>query len=58
MGGTFTMGIGYGDGEDDASTFEYKGYDVAAYYQYPLSKRTKVYAGLGYEKLELEAKVE
>lgn len=52
------MGIGYGDGEDDASTFEYKGYDVAAYYQYPLSKRTKVYAGLGYEKLELEAKVE
>ncbi len=53
-GGTWTMGVVYADGEDKAAnaTLEYKGYDVAAYYQYPLSKRTKVYAGVGYEKLE------
>jgi len=60
-GGTWTMGVGYADGEDKGApagaSLEYKGYDVAAYYQYPLSKRTKVYAGVGYEKLEVEAGV-
>lgn len=59
FGGMLTIGGGYADGEDKADYFsnyivEYKGYDVATYYQYPLSKQTKVYAGIGYEKLEAE----
>ena len=56
MGGTLTAGVGYMDGEDKTknSKVEFKAYDVASYYQYPLSKRTKVYAGVGYSKLEAE----
>ena len=59
-GGSWTLGVAYGDGEDKAegSTFEYKGYNAAAMYYYPLSKRTKVYAGAGYTKMEGEGKVE
>ena len=56
LGGTWTVGAGYSDGEDKAkgSNVEFKGYEVATYYQYPLSKRTKVYAGVGYENLEIK----
>ena len=53
-GGNWTVGLAYGDGEDKAAgaNFEYEGYNAAAMYYYPLSKRTKVYAGVGYTKME------
>lgn len=60
FGGVLTIGGGYAEGESKLDyqsdyAIEYKGYDVAACYQYPLSKQTKVYAGVGYEKLEVES---
>ena len=54
-GGSWTFGLAYGDGEDKSgSNVEFKGYNAAAMYYYPLSKRTKVYAGAGYLKMEAE----
>lgn len=60
FGGVLTIGGGYAEGESNLDyqsdyAIEYKGYDVATYYQYPISKQTKVYAGVGYEKLEVES---
>ncbi len=60
FGGVLTIGGGYAEGESKLDyqsdyAIEYKGYDVATYYQYPISKQTKVYAGVGYEKLEVES---
>ena len=59
-GGWWTVGMAYTDGESDEDTADYKnlefeGYNVAAMYYYPLSKRTRLYAGLGYTKLEADA---
>ena len=56
-GGWWTVGMAYTDGEDDEATnnMEFEGYNVAAMYYYPLSKRTRLYAGLGYTKLEADA---
>lgn len=54
-GGTWEVGVAYTDGEDDAdSTLEYTGYNGAITYSYPLSKRTNVYAGAGYTKIEAD----
>ncbi len=53
-GGTLTVGATYGDGEDkaDGSTVEFDGYNVAAQYKYPLSKRTRIYGTIGYTDLD------
>ena len=55
-GGNWTVGVAYTDGEDEGSdlNLEFKGYNAAAMYYYPLSKRTRLYAGVGYTKLEAE----
>lgn len=59
-GGNWTLGVAYTDGEDKAknSKVEFKGYNAAAMYYYPLSKRTKVYAGAGYTKLEGDGSID
>mgnify|MGYP006067884663 CR=1 FL=1 len=57
-GGLWTFGLAYADGEDDsdaAAKLEYTGYNAALMYSYPLSKRTNVYAGAGYTKVEGDA---
>ena len=56
MGGDFTVGVSYTDGEDAASDLEFSGYNVAGQYSYPLSKRTSVYAGVGYTAVKAETK--
>ncbi len=55
-GGTFLMSAGYVDAEDDAknATAEYTGYQAAVAYQYPLSKRTVLYTGVGYTSREVD----
>ena len=55
-GGTWEIGVAYTDGEDDgdARTLEYTGYNGAITYSYPLSKRTNVYVGAGYTKLDAD----
>ena len=55
-GGQWEVGVAYTDGEDDATggDFEYTGYNGAIMYSYPLSKRTNVYAGAGYTKVEAD----
>ena len=55
-GGTLTVGGSYTDGEDKGDAYmvdyEFSGYNVAAQYKYPLSKRTRLYGTVGYTKLE------
>mgnify|MGYP002643142085 CR=1 FL=1 len=55
-GGTFLMSAGYVDAEDDAknATAEYTGYQAGVAYQYPLSKRTVLYTGVGYTSREVD----
>ena len=55
-GGTLTVGGAYTDGEDKAkdSSLEFSGWNVGAQYKYQLSKRTRVYATVGYTNLEAE----
>ena len=51
--GTLETAIGYGVGKNDLAPAntddEVKVWNVGAYYKYPLSKRTYVYAGVGYD---------
>ena len=62
VGGTAHMTIGYMDAEaqkDYVATFDQNGADLTRYtfaigYEYPLSKRTKVYADAGYFKDEVD----
>ncbi len=63
-GGTWTAALSYADGESDADVvsgtdvyknLEFKGYNAGLMYKYPLSKRTRVYAGVGYNKMEADA---
>ena len=56
MGGNFLMSVTYTDAEDDAknATAEYTGYQAAVAYQYPLSKRTVLYTGVGYTNREVD----
>ena len=62
VGGTAHMTIGYMDAEaqkDYVAAFDPKGADLTRYtfaigYEYPLSKRTKVYADAGYFKDEVD----
>lgn len=66
VGGTAHMTIGYMDAEaqkDYVATFDPKGADLTRYtfaigYEYPLSKRTKVYADAGYFKDEVDYNTE
>lgn len=55
-GGLLTVGGAYTDGEDKAknSSLEFSGWNVGAQYKYQLSKRTRVYATVGYTNLEAE----
>ena len=55
-GGWWTVGMAYTDGESDVkdSSLEFEGYNAAAMYYYPLSKRTRLYAGVGYVKMEAD----
>ena len=55
-GGLLTVGGAYTDGEDKAkdSKIEFDGWNVGAQYKYQLSKRTRVYATVGYTNLEAE----
>ena len=55
-GGNFLMSVGYVDAEDDAkdATAEFTGYQAAVAYQYPLSKRTVLYTGVGYTNREAD----
>lgn len=55
-GGTLTVGGAYTSGEDkaDAGTVEFDGWNVGAQYKYQLSKRTRVYATVGYTNLEAD----
>ena len=55
-GGTFKFTAGYRDAEaaDDAD-IDYKKMMVGVGYEYPLSKRTKVYTGAGYREAKTEA---
>ena len=52
--GTLETGIGYAVGTDDARATddETKILNVGVMYKYPLSKRTYVYAGAGYDQVE------
>lgn len=49
--GTLETAVGYAVGTDDMKTGddEEKVFNIGAYYKYPLSKRTYVYAGVGYD---------
>ena len=55
-GGNFLMSVGYVDAENDAkdATEEFTGYQAAVAYQYPLSKRTVLYTGVGYTNREVD----
>lgn len=54
--GTLEAAVGYSIGKDDLAKSgeedEVKVFNVGAYYKYPLSKRTYVYAGAGYDQEE------
>lgn len=52
--GTLETAVGYAVGTDDMKTGddEEKVFNIGAYYKYPLSKRTYVYAGVGYDQEE------
>lgn len=57
FGGDMLFGVGYSDG--DGHNWVGQGTDVKAYtasvgFEYPLSKRTKLYTGAGYVKTELD----
>lgn len=54
VGGTFETAVGYAVGTDDAKVKddEKKMFNIGAMYKYPLSKRTYVYAGAGYDQIE------
>ena len=55
VGGTFETAVGYAVGTDDAAASdedEKKMFNIGAMYKYPLSKRTYVYAGAGYDQIE------
>ena len=56
MGGNFLMSVSYTDAEDDDkdATAEFTGYQAAVAYQYPLSKRTVLYTGVGYTNREAD----
>ena len=66
FGGDFMISAGYADGDVKASVSvgDYsigkfaglKAYTVLAGYEYPFSKRTKVYVGAGWTKYELKSK--
>ncbi len=68
FGGDFMISAGYADADlkASASVGDYsigkfaglKAYTVLAGYEYPFSKRTKVYVGAGWTKYELKAKGE
>lgn len=58
-GGLFKLSAGYMDGELNQVFYpeidrDVKGYNVMAGYEYPLSRRTNVYAGAGYTKYEVK----
>ena len=54
-GGLLTVGGAYTDGEDKGeSEIEFDGWNVGAQYKYQLSKRTRVYATVGYTSLEAD----
>lgn len=55
-GGNFLVSLAYSDSEDDAkdATAEFTAYQAAVAYQYPLSKRTNLYAGVGYTNREAD----
>lgn len=48
--GTFQAAVGYGVETDDVEDTDTKVLNVGAFYKYPLSKRTYVYAGAGYDQ--------
>ena len=50
--GTFVAAVGYGVTTDDAKAKDQdtEVLNVGAFYKYPLSKRTYVYAGAGYDQ--------
>ena len=53
--GKLETAVGYAVGKDDAAASdadEYKVFNIGAYYSYPLSKRTYLYAGVGYDQVE------
>lgn len=55
VGGTFETAVGYAVGTDDAKASdadERKVFNIGAMYKYPLSKRTYIYAGAGYDQVE------
>lgn len=59
MGGTFHAMVGYLDAESQKDYMDSKGADLTRYilgvgYEYPLSKRTLVYADAGYFKDEFD----
>ncbi len=57
FGGDFLFGIGYGDGDGhnwNGLDADVKAYTASVGYEYPLSKRTKLYTGAGYVKTELD----
>lgn len=65
FGGNFLVSLAYSDGEDDAknATAEFTAYQAGVAYQYPLSKRTVLYTGVGYtnreaDKVRVDYKVE
>ncbi len=56
FGGNFLVSLAYSDGEDDAkdATAEFTAYQAGVAYQYPLSKRTVLYTGVGYTNREAD----
>ena len=53
IGGTLTTQVGYSDAEAvENEDVKYEAWNVGAIYEYPLSKRTKVYGAVGYQKQE------
>lgn len=58
LGGTWLAGIGYMDGEanyaHDGHVADVKAYSASLGYEYALSKRTKLYSGVGYLKQEAD----
>ena len=57
--GTLEAAVGYGVSTDEAAgkaDVDTKILNIGAYYKYPLSKRTYVYAGVGYDQSEKDNK--
>lgn len=50
FGGDLTGGVHYGEAEEVAGDIEQKSLGVGAFYEYPLSKSTSLYATAGYNK--------